>query len=496
MPDQINPSGKLQDEITNVILSIIVNENGQIVDWEKSMDHNLPIPTKKGVMISDFDPIFEGLFPVEKDVIIPHVLYPDNLYVDIHIYKYKRITAIRYIDSSDSAKQILDLVKGLKLSRPMDDAPLPDKIDCEALVGTLDYSLFIQKEDRYFFVSDVQPQWLEAIFAKRKIYEKLVDITIVFPFLESQIGPHTIYNQTPRELPVWTETVNNKEIYLKGYKLRFQNKNLLIIQKFSSFFDDSPFLIQKAREKQLEYEKLIKSEENLKKLIHLKNQFVSVVSHDLRSPLSALLKVSELLTREEDFRRGLTEDQIYFLSHINSEVQVLLDYIDTLYNWSYLEFGKVSLKRTTHKLADLVTSSLNLFIHRLSEKGIRLNQDISPEIMVNVDKTLFIQLLNNLLNNAIKFTPNGGKIEVISEEDHAQINLIVRDTGVGIPKEKQYNLFADFYHDTTFGTSGEKGSGLGLSIVKRIIDLHNFQISVHSEPGKGTTFTITIPAAS
>ena len=180
--------------------------------------------------------------------------------------------------------------------------------------------------------------------------------------------------------------------------------------------------------------------------------------------------------------------------NIKDEMTRLLDYNDKLYHWSNLELGNFELVRKVIPFEPLAKSAKRVAEQKLRAKNIQFDYEAPEGFQVDVDETLFSQVLNNLVGNAVKFTPEKGKITITAGQDKEGAVVKVTDTGVGMPVKVQKNLFSGFSRDSKLGTGGEKGTGLGLGIVKKIIDAHGFGIWVESEEGKGSSFVISMPA--
>ena len=181
------------------------------------------------------------------------------------------------------------------------------------------------------------------------------------------------------------------------------------------------------------------------------------------------------------------------IKNIQDEMHRLLDYNDKLYHWSNLELGNFELVTSRIPLVDLVKSAERTAKPKINEKQILFKTRVDEELLVEVDKTLFLQVLNNLIGNAVKFTPTGGIIEVMGTKKDTYVELIIHDSGVGISKSVMNNLFHGFVRESTQGTQGEKGTGLGMGIVKKILDAHKVTIEVDSSPNQGTSFIIYLP---
>ncbi|MCK4666071.1 PAS domain S-box protein [Candidatus Dependentiae bacterium] len=233
---------------------------------------------------------------------------------------------------------------------------------------------------------------------------------------------------------------------------------------------------------------LIKREDSLKKLLKLKDQFISLVSHDLKVPFQGIIGYSALLLKDN----SLSEKNKKFVSNILNAANAQLDYIDKLLNLAYLGSDKFILKLQKVKLRNIVNDSVRFLILKAKKKKINIFADIPNQIYIKADKSLFRQVINNLLNNAIKFTPISGKITISANTVKGKTILKVADTGTGIKPDDIEHIFSEFAKTHRRGTNGEKGTGLGLSISKKIIDAHGFKIEFKTKVNKGTTFIITI----
>ncbi len=246
-------------------------------------------------------------------------------------------------------------------------------------------------------------------------------------------------------------------------------------------------------EKGLLIENLEKTNKKLTDLNKLKDDFISIVSHDLRSPLISIIGFSRRLL---DDRYGIFSPEIKEpIEIINRSGNHLMSLINDLLDLSKIEAGKVDITKTKGKLSQIFLESRHALSFNAEEKGIKV--DVNPcesEPEISADWAKIIQVANNLLNNAIKFTQDGGRIFLsVKVFDDRNIEGIVRDTGQGIKDVEISKLFHKFSQTSSTPTRGEKGSGLGLAIVKNIIELHGGRVWVQSEWGKGSSFHFTLP---
>lgn len=229
----------------------------------------------------------------------------------------------------------------------------------------------------------------------------------------------------------------------------------------------------------------------LRKLNDLKDEFLSVVSHDLRSPLSSIGGYANYLLKKGQ----LSDTQRSYLLIIREIADNLYSLVNELLDVSRIEAGVIRLTMEDSDLADLVSTSINNFILLASDKNTAIHfHNRLDDGRAVIDRMKMLQVINNLINNAVKFTENG-VIDVIAERqpgDDAVI-ITVRDTGTGMTAEALRNIFEKYSFFRSEGTRGEGGTGLGLVICKRFVELHGGTIEAESRESGGSTFRITIP---
>lgn len=227
----------------------------------------------------------------------------------------------------------------------------------------------------------------------------------------------------------------------------------------------------------------------LKQLDRMKNEFVHTVSHDLRSPLTSVLGYTELIERIGP----LNEQQVEFLDRIRTSVESITSLVNDLLDLSRLEAGFDTRREIVH-LENILKFALDTMESQLRLKNITLQTDIGETIHeLRGNPIRLRQLLDNLLGNAAKYSPNGSTIRVSLHAEDNQIILSVSDEGAGIPQSEQVRIFEKFYRASN--TPDEiGGSGLGLAIVKSIVESHQGRIWVESVLGKGSAFFVVLPA--
>jgi PAS domain S-box-containing protein len=237
-------------------------------------------------------------------------------------------------------------------------------------------------------------------------------------------------------------------------------------------------------------EALLLAKDEAERASKFKDQFLSTMSHELRTPLNAVLGFSELLT---DKRYGeMNERQSRYVNHINTSGKHLLKLISDILDLSKIEAGRMEIIREDVAVDSVYTEVLNGLQPLADKKSQTLVRQVEPNLYVRADPTRFKQILMNLIGNAIKFTPERGRIELAARSAGAQVRVEVRDNGPGIPPEDQKRIFEAFYRRAESGKAVE-GTGLGLAITERLVHMHGSQLGVESRPGQGTCFYFSFP---
>ena len=235
--------------------------------------------------------------------------------------------------------------------------------------------------------------------------------------------------------------------------------------------------------------RLKKNEDHLRELISQRNDFVKIISHDLRSPFSAINGLAELIIRDEN----LTDDQKVALNSIIESVTFSNEYFNKLLSWTMLEYNDLELSIAEINVANLVESILRILSKKTGEKNLTLINDVGKDLTIQADKTFFRQVVVNIVNNAIKFTLPGGTVRCYDTKVGNTIEITVSDDGMGMPEDMSPEvLFSGNLNKSQRGTKGEKGTGIGLTICKKILDAHKFGITFRRKENKGTDFVILI----
>lgn len=226
-----------------------------------------------------------------------------------------------------------------------------------------------------------------------------------------------------------------------------------------------------------------------------KNRLMGMVAHDLRNPLASIRGLTDFLC---DGTVGpISAEQLDLVKTIQETSQSMLTMVNELLDQSVVESGELKIQPEDHLIADLLKKSVYLNNIQAAKKGSRI--EIDPELtdaILSIDADKVKQVVNNLLSNAIKFSPPNSVIRVCMQRDSSTYSVLVRDQGPGIPESERHKLFKDFSQTSVKPTAGEKSTGLGLAICKRIMEAHGGSIAAESLPTGGSEFRITFPLAA
>jgi signal transduction histidine kinase len=225
-----------------------------------------------------------------------------------------------------------------------------------------------------------------------------------------------------------------------------------------------------------------------------KSEFLASMSHELRTPLNAIIGFNEVI--QQELAGPLNEKQHDYLNDAITSAHHLLSLINEILDLSKVEAGGMELEPTEFSLRELVGASVGIIRERAARNGITVQWDVDGIDAVEADARKVKQILFNLLSNAVKFTPDGGNIEVRAWRGDGDWRVSVRDSGVGIPPADQERIFEEFRQSKSAGARAYEGTGLGLTLSKRFVELHGGQIACQSEVGKGSTFTFSVPLQS
>jgi signal transduction histidine kinase len=223
-----------------------------------------------------------------------------------------------------------------------------------------------------------------------------------------------------------------------------------------------------------------------------KSDFLANMSHELRTPLNAIIGFSEVMI--EQMFGELNEKQLDYQKDIHESGKHLLSLINDILDLSKIEAGRMELELSRFDLPTAVSNAVTLIRERAQRHGIALGVEVDPRLGdFEADERKVKQILLNLLSNAVKFTPDGGRVDVTAKLDTDKVAIAVKDTGVGIAPADQASLFEEFKQFGNDRSRKAEGTGLGLALTRRLVELHGGQILVDSAVGQGSTFRVLLP---
>ncbi len=315
-------------------------------------------------------------------------------------------------------------------------------------------------------VSDILVEGESVAWQVRQIITRLgIRSLLAIPFIREQrlLGGLVVWRKWPG--PFAAELVNLLQTFAAQSVLAIQNARL-----FQEVQDQS---------RQLEIANQHKS------------QFLSAMSHELRTPLNAIIGFSEAL--QARFFGELNPKQAEYVDDIHASGHHLLSLINDILDLSKIEAGRTELDVSRFEVAASVEQALTLVRERAARAQLHLDVEVSPDVGSYAgDERKFRQILLNLLSNAIKFTPPGGQVRVSASRANGALQVAVSDTGIGIAPEDQAHLFEAFHR---VGDRKQEGTGLGLTLTRKFVELHRGNLTVTSAPNCGSTFTVSLPIA-
>jgi signal transduction histidine kinase len=243
------------------------------------------------------------------------------------------------------------------------------------------------------------------------------------------------------------------------------------------------------------YQSRAKSKLNneLNELNSTKDKLFSIISHDLKTPISGFRNLSKLMSENAD---NLSEsDKTKYIKNFEDTSNNLLKLLDNLLNWSQIQTGKMRIFPDNNSLSEIIESEINLFKDISEQKSTTITSNVANQIIF-ADKDMIHTVFRNLIANAFKYSNPNSKIEINAIEEKENILITIKDNGIGISNEDKMKLFHIESKISRLGTSGEKGTGLGLTLCKEFVEKNNGQIWFESELGKGATFYVSLPKAS
>lgn len=359
--------------------------------------------------------------------------------------------------------------------------------------------ILLKEEDFSLILLDVKMPIMDGYETAELIYQrdKLKDIPIIFitahdyeeaaMFKGYQAGAVDFVRKPFNQQILRSKVAVFADLYKKNRLLKQQEEKLQIINNDLKLLNLD--LEQRVLDRTIELENL---NHQLRALNLSKDQFLSVLSHDLRNPFTALLIASGKLS---DDNENLNPAQIKKLSEIvHRTSNRLLDQLNEVIDWAKKQSKKANFNPEKICLVNGVEESLELLKPNAAQKGVKLQNRIPKNIFVKADSLMLRSIVQNLVTNAIKYTPQGGYVIINAQTIENMAAVFIEDSGVGMTNEMKEKLFNENSASSVLGTNNEAGSGLGLLLVSDFVVQHGGTIDVESTVGRGTTFKFTIPA--
>lgn len=300
-------------------------------------------------------------------------------------------------------------------------------------------------------------------------------------------------DQDTRDIPViFVTALDRKQDEIRGFEVGAVDYVAKpIVQKTLLARVHIHLALEESLQKLKENQKIIEARNaELDEMNQLKNKFIGIAAHDLRNPIVSILGFTEVLLSEEQLS---TEDTRRYLGIISAACNKMLDLISDTLDVSVIESGELILNLGIGALADLVNERVQLFEPIATKKNIDIVKQLSYLGDSWFDPSRVAQVLDNLISNAIKFSPHGTEVSVTLEEVGDLVMISIKDQGPGVPDKDKLKIFNRFQKLQNKPTAGESSTGLGLAIVKKIVDVHHGTLMLESEPGKGATFSFALP---
>ncbi len=223
-----------------------------------------------------------------------------------------------------------------------------------------------------------------------------------------------------------------------------------------------------------------------------KDVFFSIIAHDLKNPFNVVLGLTDLLTTQyDDFKENERKE---FIEEINRSSKILYELLDNLLTWARSQREMIKIRKDKLFLKQIIRTSINAYLSNAKQKHIRIRDEIAEDTIVYADRYTLSVIIDNILSNAIKFTPGGGEIRFSAKAGPKKVEISIKDTGVGMSKEAIDQLLSNTgVIKTTLGTKTEKGAGLGIVLIKDFIQKNGGTLTIQSELNKGTDFRISLP---
>ncbi|GJQ63057.1 MAG: hypothetical protein SCALA702_21100 [Melioribacteraceae bacterium] len=393
-----------------------------------------------------------------------------------------KIRAETIVDKNNKTEGVIVLIENITQLLKGEHARHQSEVKFKKLTELAASAIFIVQNKKFVYIN---PAGEKILGYNSNVLKNKSLLKLIAPEYKS------VANQIAIELFRQKKSLHNLEMCLVT---NTDDRKFVIFSASPIDYNDKPAILGTAFDvtQQKQNDEKVKSyTEELKNLNANKDKFFSIIAHDLKSPFSALLGYSDFLV--EDFDELSEEEIREYSQNINTVAKNVYELLENLLEWSRIQTGRRKFHPEKVLLHDSAAKVIELFRDTALNKSITLSAEIDEETEVYADMNMLFTVLRNLVSNAIKFTPDGGKVTIKSKTIGNHVNISVADTGVGIRKADIEKLFKITTSYSTVGTAQETGTGLGLILCKELVEKNEGTISVSSEEGKGSQFTFTLP---
>ena len=469
----INESGVITMgyPLENIPVGYDLYEHDQAYTFEKARDNKKtyiarPLPlTEGGLGVTIWSPVYDGDEFKGVALAIIRLSYISNRFLQTcdspeEIYIIDEFGTILY-DSSDRYRAGENCIDVVNETNPLLLQILNEQMNGSEGIG-------------YYFESNTSKKKLTA-YSPIKWRNRLWSVAVASP--QSDVDD-LIYS-------VYVKQVGFIGLS-GGFIVLFSLSIILLLTKWNKSLELE--VASKTSEITKSNELLKRANKKLMELDKLKSDFVSMVSHELKTPLTPMKTSAEFLLENDpdmNVRREMLE---LIVRNIDRQTRMVNDMLDI----SRIESGNMRYRKDMLDIGEIINSAIETIKKQSEEKKINITTDIPTDLLkINADKDKLIQVFINLLSNALKFTPNGGNVEIKANESEKYIEVCVKDDGIGIPSDKIDKIFNKFYQIDNTSARPYGGSGLGLAITKSIMEGHGGTIRAKSTPGEGSIFILT-----
>lgn len=281
-------------------------------------------------------------------------------------------------------------------------------------------------------------------------------------------------------------------IYLILLTSKAEKKNIVhALDSGAHDYLTKPFYVNELRSRVAVGKRLIEAQDKLRESNQIKNKFLRIAAHDLRNPLSVIINISQMLRAGYlDESPDKSDDM---LMKIDQSAQHMLSLVNDLLDVSVIESGHLKISNLQVSLNALLKQRIQLASHMASSKRITIHSELEELPPFNFDPNRITQVIDNLISNAVKYSPKGSLVQIFLKRKDRSAWVYVKDHGPGISREDQKRLFGEFQRLDSQPTGGETSTGLGLAIAKKIVEAHNGKIGVQSQIGSGSIFSFALP---